>query len=222
MTVGEHARRGLWQENPALVQLLGLCPLLAVSNSAVNGVGLGVATLVALLLSSSVVSLTRHRVPRSVRLPVYVLVLATAVSIVDLGMEAWLPALHERLGIFVPLIVTNCAVLARAESFAARHPPRDAVLDALFVGLGFAAVLLALGALREVLGSGAVFAGADLLLGAGAEDLRWQLAEGGVRLALLPPGAFLALALLAALHGRCGRPRRAVAVAPPQLPQARS
>jgi electron transport complex protein RnfE len=197
IAISEHLRRGLWTSNPALVQLLGLCPLLAVSTSAVNGLSLGVATTLALLGSNLGVSLSRRYIQREVRLPVYVLILATMVTVVDLCLQAYAPDVHRNLGIFVPLIVTNCAVLARAEAFASRHGPADAAADACAMGLGFALVLTSLGALRELLGTGVIFAGAEQLFGAVGRELRLEVFEGeGLLVALLPPGAFLTLAAL--------------------------
>lgn len=197
IAISEHLRRGLWTSNPALVQLLGLCPLLAVSTSAVNGLSLGVTTTLALLGSNLGVSLSRRYIQREVRLPVYVLILATMVTVVDLCLQAYAPDVHRNLGIFVPLIVTNCAVLARAEAFASRHGPADAAADACAMGLGFALVLTSLGALRELLGTGVIFAGAEQLFGAVGRELRLEVFEGeGLLVALLPPGAFLTLAAL--------------------------
>lgn len=197
-------RAGLWQSNPGLVQLLGLCPLLAVSNSAVNGLGLGLATLVVLVGSNVLVSLLRHRLAPEIRIPAFVLIIATLVTVVELLMQAWLHDLSRVLGIFVPLIVTNCTLLARAEAFASRQPIGPALHDGLAQGLGFALVLLALGAGREIIGQGTLMADAEMLLGSWASVLSIQiLPEGtGLLLALLPPGAFIGLALMVALHQR--------------------
>ncbi len=206
-------RAGLWRNNPGLVQLLGLCPLLAVTTTLVNGLGLGIATTLTLLASNTLVSATRRWLPREVRLPAYVLIIASIVTTVELAMSAWFHGLYRVLGIFIPLIVTNCAILARAESFASRQPVRAAALDGLMMGLGFTAVLVTLGALRELLGGGTLLAGAHLLLGGPADAWVLRVADGypGFLLAALPPGAFLGLALLLAgknlLEGR--RPRAA-------------
>lgn len=193
------ARDGLWRNNAGLVQLLGLCPLLAVTGTAINGLGLGLATLFVVTLSNLVVSLLRHSLRAEIRIPVYVLVIASLVTAVDLAMNAWFHGLYRTLGIFIPLIVTNCAIIGRAEAFASRNPPLASVVDGLAVGAGFAAVLVVLGALREIIGFGTLFAGAELLFGEAARD--WQLTLTGYRgflLAVLPPGAFIGLALLIA------------------------
>jgi len=192
---------GLWTQNPGLIQFLGICPLLAVSNSLVNGIGLGLATLLVLLLSNGVVSLLRPLLRTEFRLPVFVLVIATLVTLIDLYTAAWFHDLWLSLGIFLPLIVTNCVILARAESFASRQPLLPALVDGLAHGLGFAAVLIALGGLREIIGSRTLFADADMLFGPAAADWGVRFGNGdGFLLALLPPGAFLGLALLVALR----------------------
>lgn len=201
MTAIRILRDGLWHNNAGIVQLLGLCPLLAVSNTAVNALGLGAATLVALVASNVVISTLRHWVPEAMRIPVYVLVIACAVTVVELFLEAFFFELHRVLGIFVPLIVTNCAILARAEAFASRQPPYQAMLDGLAMGFGFALVLLLLGGLREVVGFGTLFRQAELLFGAEAGSMTIVVAKEypGMLLAILPPGAFLGLAGLVAL-----------------------
>jgi electron transport complex protein RnfE len=191
-------RDGLWHRNAGLVQLLGLCPLLAVSNSVVNGLGLGLATLFVLVCTNLVVSLLRGLLISSLRIPVFVLIIATLVTVVELVLQAWFPAMDRRLGIFVPLIVTNCTILARAEAFASRHPPGAAVLDGLATGAGFAAVLITLGALRELVGRGTLFAGMDMLLGSAAAAVQITLPLEGLLLAVLPPGAFIGLGLMVA------------------------
>ena len=193
---------GLWNNNPGLIQFLGICPLLAVSNSLVNGLGLGLATLLVLTLSNFIVSLIRPWVPRDIRLPVFILVIASLVTIIDLFSQAWFFKLWLNLGIFIPLIVTNCVILARAESFASHQPPVSAVIDGIAHGLGFAAVLILLGGLRELIGSGSLFAGGSALLGDSftSEGLRITPDGQGFLLALLPPGAFLGLGLLIALR----------------------
>ena len=199
MNYASIARDGLWRNNAGLVQLLGLCPLLAVTGTAVNGLGLGLATLFVVTLSNLVVSLLRHSLRPEIRIPVYVLVIASLVTAVDLVMNAWFHGLYRTLGIFIPLIVTNCAIIGRAEAFASRNAPLPSVVDGLAVGAGFAAVLVVLGALREIIGFGTLFAGAELLFGEAVRD--WQLTLPGYRgflLAVLPPGAFIGLALLIA------------------------
>ncbi|NYS61343.1 electron transport complex subunit E [Vreelandella salicampi] len=196
----ELAREGLWHQNPALVQLLGLCPLLAVSNSVVNALGLAIATLLVLVGSSSVVSLLRHQVPGSVRLPAFVMIIAAFVTCAELLMAAYAYPLYQVLGIFIPLIVTNCAILGRADAFASRHPPLIAAFDGLMMGLGFAAVLVLLGALRELLGQGTLFSDMELLFGTTASG--WEMvliADYQFLFFLLPPGAFFVAGLLIAL-----------------------
>jgi electron transport complex protein RnfE len=200
---------GLSSGNVGLVQLLGLCPLLAVSNNAVNALGLGLATVLALTLTNTAVAGIRRLTRRDVRIPAFVMVIASVVTSVELAMRAWLPELHAVLGLFIPLIVTNCALMGRAEAFASRNSPGRAALDGFAIGLGFLWVLLAIGALRELIGEGSLFAGAGALLG-----LPWlELAAPGYPgflLAVLPIGAFLVLAALIALR-QGWRLRRAAA-----------
>jgi electron transport complex protein RnfE len=194
-------RDGLWHNNQALVALLGLCPLLAVSNTVVNSLGLGLATTVALLLSNGIVALIRKRVAHEIRLPVFVLVIAANVTVIELLMNAYFHDLHRILGIFIPLIVTNCAIIGRAEAFASRNTVDRALADGLFTGLGFTLALVALGALREAIGTGAILNRADLLFGETAKN--WTLVVfgdyDGFLLAILPPGAFIGLGLLIAV-----------------------
>jgi electron transport complex protein RnfE len=203
-------KEGLWHNNPGLVQLLGLCPLLAVSNTAVNGLGLGLATLVVLVVSSTLVSALRGSWRPEIRIPAFVLIIASTVTAIDLAMQAWLHDLSRSLGIFLPLIVTNCTILARAEAFASRQPVAASLTDALAQGTGFAAVLLVLGAGREVIGQGTLLDGAETLFGTGAADwtLRLLPFDQGLLLAVLPPGAFIGLGLLVALHQKLIRRSR--------------
>jgi electron transport complex protein RnfE len=208
---------GLRDQNPGFVQLLGLCPLLAVSTSVANALGLGLATLVVLLTSNALAALAGPRLPREVRLAVFVLVIAAAVTAVELSMAAWWPGLHASLGIFLPLIVTNCLVLARAESFASREPLSRALLDGLAMGLGFLVALLLLGAMRELIGQGSLGADLHLLLGERMRDAGWRIfdREHGLLIALLPPGAFVLLGLMLALgNAQSARKRDAAAAAP--------
>ena len=197
----EISQNGLWTNNVALVQLLGLCPLLAVSSTIVNGIGLGLATLITLLISNTLVSMIRGFVRPEVRLPVFVLIIASIVTMVELAMQALFYDLYLVLGIFIPLIVTNCLIIGRAEAFASRQNISTASIDALAMGIGFSWVLICLGALREVIGQGTLFSDANLLFGDLAVD--WTLnvlsADHTVLIALLPPGAFLVLGLLLAL-----------------------
>lgn len=193
------ARDGLWHNNPGLVQMLGLCPLLAVTGTAVNGLGLGLATLFVLAGSNLVVSLIRGALRPEIRIPVFVLVIASLVTTVELVMNAYFHDLFRTLGIFIPLIVTNCAIIGRAEAFASRNAPLPALVDGIVMGLGFAAVLVVLGAMREIVGHGTLLAGAEQLFGPAAAD--WGVQVPGYRgflLAVLPPGAFIGLALLVA------------------------
>ncbi|MCC5811890.1 MAG: electron transport complex subunit E [Ectothiorhodospiraceae bacterium] len=200
-------RDGLWTNNPGLVQLLGLCPLLAVSNTVVNALGLGLATILVLLLSNTTVSLARHAVRPEIRIPAFVLIIASFVTMVELVMSAFFHELYLILGIFIPLIVTNCAILGRAESFASRNPPGRAALDGLMMGLGFAAVLVALGAMRELLGQGTLLGEAHLMFGEVGRHMEWVVLPSydGFLLAALPPGAFIGLGLLLALKNLIDR-----------------
>jgi electron transport complex protein RnfE len=210
---------GLRDQNPGFVQLLGLCPLLAVSTSVANALGLGIATLAVLLTSNALAALAGPRLPREVRLAVFVLVIAAAVTAVELSMAAWWPGLHASLGIFLPLIVTNCLVLARAESFASREPLSRALLDALAMGLGFLAALLLLGAARELIGQGSLGADLHLLFGAGVRHAEWRFfdREHGLLVVLLPPGAFVLLGLMLALGNARSARKRDAAGAPPTV-----
>jgi len=193
--------QGLWQSNTALVQLLGLCPLLAVSGTVINALGLGIATTLVMAGSNVTVSLIRNLVRPELRIPSFVLVIASFVTAVELLMQAFLYDLYLVLGIFIPLIVTNCVIIARAESFASKNKVGPSLLDGLAMGAGFTAVLVALGALREILGHGTLLAQAELMFGDGAQWLTITLLEDyrGYLLAILPPGAFLGLGLLIAL-----------------------
>jgi electron transport complex protein RnfE len=208
---GERFLRGLWQENPGLVQLLGLCPLLAVTTSLVNGLGLGLATIAVLCATNALVAASRAWLHPDLRLPAYVLLIAGFVSAVDLICRAWFFELHGSLGIFIPLIVTNCVILGRAEAFASHHGIPSALADAAGQGLGFAAVLATLGAARELVGQGTLFAGAGMLFGGAGDALELRLLPAGATfpLASLAPGAFLGLAALVAAHNlRQRRSRR--------------
>lgn len=213
---------GLWSNNPGLVQLLGLCPLLAVSNTLINGLGLGLATTLTLLASNSVVSVIRDRVTEQIRIPVFVLVIATVVTMIELAMNAWLHGLYLILGIFIPLIVTNCAIIGRAEAFASRQNLRSAALDGLAMGLGFTAVLVVLGGLRELIGNGTLFDGAHLMFGEAARG--WTMTVGddypGFLLAILPPGAFIGLGFLVAIKNILDKRQARLAQPVGTLPEA--
>ena len=191
---------GLWVNNPAFVQLLGLCPLLAVSNTVINGLGLGLATTLTLVASNIMVSMIRHWVRPEIRIPVFVLIIASTVTIIELSMNAWFHELYNILGIFIPLIVTNCAIIARAEAFASKNTVTSSFIDGLFMGLGFTAVLVTLGAMREVIGLGTLFQQAHLMFGEAARGFTITLFDDyrGYLLAILPPGAFIGLGFLIA------------------------
>jgi len=197
----ELAWQGLWKNNPGLVQLLGLCPLLAVTSTVTNALGLGIATLFVLICSNATVSLVRKWVPKEVRIPIFVLIIASFVTCVQLLMNAYTFVLYQSLGIFLPLIVTNCAIIGRAEAYASKNPVKQASFDGLMMGLGFLLVLFVLGAAREILGQGTLFDGAPLLLGEWATVLRVEVysLDSKFLLAVLPPGAFIAMGLFIAL-----------------------
>ena len=194
-------RDGMWTNNVAFVQLLGLCPLLAVTNTVINALGLGLATTLTLVATNVIVSMIRNVVRPEIRIPVFVLIIASVVTAIELAMNAWFHDLYKILGIFIPLIVTNCSIIARAESFASRNNVSLSFIDGLFMGLGFTAVLLLLGAIREGLGFGTLFAQAHLMFGEAARGMKIILFEDykGFLLAILPPGAFIGLGLLIAL-----------------------
>jgi len=194
------AKDGLWKNNAIFVQMLGLCPLLAVSNSIINALGLGLATIMVLILSNMSVSMIRNIVRPEIRLPVFVIIIASAVTAIELVMHAWFHELYLVLGIFIPLIVTNCAIIARAESFASKNTVGKSMFDGLMTGLGFALVLVALGTLREIIGMGTLFSNAHIMFG---DEMKWLTIElfsdyEGFLLAVLPPGAFMGLAFLLA------------------------
>ncbi|MCK5470404.1 MAG: electron transport complex subunit E [Cyclobacteriaceae bacterium] len=186
MTNIQNFTKGFFKENAVFVQLLGMCPTLGVTSTAINGLGMGLATTFVLLMSNIVISLVKSFIPDKVRIPAYIVIIASFVTVVDLVMAGYLPELHEQLGLFIPLIVVNCIVLGRAEAFASKNDVVSSIFDGLGMGLGFAMALLMLGSLREILGSlslfGMKFADAD-----------------GILLFILPPGAFLALGFLIAL-----------------------
>lgn len=194
------ARDGIWDNNVVFSQMLALCPLLAVTGTATNGLGMGLATLVVMVTSALSISILRGMITPEVRIPVFVLIIAAIVTLVDMNMNAWMHDLHKILGLFVPLIVTNCAILGRAESFASRNPVLPSVFDGLMMGLGFTLVLVALGAMREIIGSGTLFANASLLLGSTFSFLELTLIPDykGFLIMVLPPGGFLALGFLLA------------------------
>jgi len=197
----ELAWQGLWKNNPGIVQLLGLCPLLAVTSTLTNAIGLGLATLFVLICSNATVSAIRHWVPKEIRIPIFVLIIASFVTCVQLLMNAYTFGLYQSLGIFLPLIVTNCAIIGRAEAYASKNPIKQASFDGLMMGLGFLLILMLLGAVREILGQGTLFDGANLLLGEWASVLRIEVykLDSQFLLAILPPGAFIVMGLFIAL-----------------------
>lgn len=192
---------GLWRNNIVFGQLLALCPLLAVTGTATNGLGMGLATLVVLLASGVIVSAMRNVIPNDVRIPSFVLIIASLVTVVDMVINAWAHELYKVLGLFIPLIVTNCAILGRAEAYASKKPVGMAAFDGLMMGLGFTAVLVVLGAVREIIGSGTLFANAALLLGPSFSFMEMTLIPNyqGFLIVILPPGGFIILGLLLGL-----------------------
>lgn len=192
---------GVWKNNGALVQLLGLCPLLAVSNNVTNALGLGLATLLVLVCTNTTVSIFRKFTPHDIRIPIYVMVIATVVTAVQLLMNAFAYPVYQSLGIFIPLIVTNCIVIGRAEAFASKNEVIYSAFDGFSMGLGMTLSLVMLGAIRELIGHGTLFEGLDLLLGDWAKSLRIDVLhlESGLLLAILPPGAFIGLGLILAV-----------------------
>ena len=200
-------RYGVWEDNPGLVQLLGLCPLLAVTTTFVNGLGLGIATLLVLTCSNILVSATRRFIRPEIRIPMYVLIIASLVTCIEMIFHAWFPSLGRSLGIFIPLIVTNCAIVARAEVFASRNDVAPSCVDGVAMGSGFALTLMAIGAFRELIGQGSVMSRMDMLFG--GEPMRGLvIADGGFLLAILPPGAFLSLGLFVAGKNALDRRRQ--------------
>jgi Na+-translocating ferredoxin:NAD+ oxidoreductase subunit E len=194
-------KKGLWSNNPALVQVLGLCPLLAVSGTVVNALGLGLATLMVITASNMAVSLIRNQISDTIRLPAFVMIIASLVSCIELLMKAYTYELYQILGIFIPLIVTNCAVLGRAEAFASKNKMLPAALDGFMMGLGFTLVIVCIGAIREVIGTGKIFSNMQLLFGDMASSWTLNLLGNnypGMILALLPPGAFIVAGFLMA------------------------
>lgn len=194
------AREGLWHNNVVFVQMLALCPTLAVTSTATNGLGMGLATTAVLTASNILISAIRHWISPEVRIPVYIVFIATLVTLVDMGLNAWAHALYQVLGLFIALIVANCAILGRAEAFASKQNVLAAAADGLMMGLGFTVALVAIGAAREILGSGTLFANAHLLLGNAFAFLELTLIPGykGFLLMILPPGGFLVLGFLLA------------------------
>lgn len=200
-SLSEISLDGLWKNNPALVQLLGLCPLLAVTGSVVNAIGLGLATILVLVGSNLAVSLIRNHVPDAVRLPAFVMIIASFVTVTELVMQALTYELYQILGIFIPLIVTNCAILGRADAFASKNGLLPSMVDGLTMGLGFTVVLILLGVIREIIGQGTLFTNMDLIFGEAAAN--WKIVifsdYPDFLFAILPPGAFVAMGLIIAV-----------------------
>lgn len=223
----ENAREGIWTNNMVFSQMLALCPLLAVTGTATNGLGMGLATIAVLVCSGAVVSLFRSVITPEVRIPDFVLIIASVVTLVDMSMNAWMHELYKVLGLFIPLIVTNCAILGRAEAFASKNTIGVSAFDGLMMGLGFTMVLVILGAVREILGSGTLFANAALLLGDSFAFLETVIIPDyrGFLLFALPSGGFIALGFILAgkrmldrwLEARSGR-RLASGIGAPARP----
>jgi len=197
-------KQGLWDNNQALVALLGLCPLLAVSSTAINGLGLGLATMTTLTITNLLVASIRRWLRSEIRIPMFVIIIACVVTAIELLMSAHLHDLYLVLGLFVPLLFSNCAIIGRAEAFASKNTVILSTLDGIVMGLGFTLVLLVLGIIREVIGYGTIFRNAELMLGEWASQLTVTILPGynGLLLAVLPPGAFMGLALLVALKNK--------------------
>jgi len=194
LTQKENFLKGIIKDNPVFVMLLGMCPALGVTSSAFNGLGMGMATLFVLLMSNIVVSLIKKQIPSKVRIPAFIIVIASFVTIVEMVLEAFIPFLYEQLGIFIPLIVVNCLILGRAEAFASKNNLFSSIVDALGMGIGFTIALTALGAVREILGSGSIF------------DFRFVSEDASTFiLFILPPGAFIALAYLSVLFNKASK-----------------
>ena len=201
MNVREIIRNGLWEQNIVFSQILGMCPTMAVTTSGTNGLGMGLATTAVLIGSNILISSIRHFVSPQVRIPVYIVLIATLVTLVDMGINAWMHDLYRVLGLFIALIVVNCAVLGRAEAYASRAGVLASALDGLFMGLGFTAALTVIGLIRELIGAGTLFAQASLLLGPQFAFMEMTVIPnyGGMLMMILPPAGFLVLGLLLAL-----------------------
>ena len=194
------SKESLWDNNIVFAQILGLCPTMAVTSSATNGLGMGLATTAVLLTSNMIISSIRNIVSEEVRIPVYIVIIATLVTLVDVSMNAWAHDLYKVLGLYIALIVANCAVLGRAEAFAAKNPILPSGMDGLMMGLGFTFALTTIGAVREILGAGTLFADAHLLMGQAFSVMELKIIPNyrGFLLMILPPGGFLVLGFLIA------------------------
>ncbi|MCX7544062.1 electron transport complex subunit E [Marinicella gelatinilytica] len=202
--MSEFMKTRLWDNNAALVQMLGLCPLLAVSNTVINALGMGIATVTVVVVTNFLVSLIRPITRQEIRIPLFVLLIASVVTVIEMVMNAYFHQLYLILGIFIPLIVTNCLIMGRAEAYASKNPLWSAVKDGFFVGLGFALVMVAIGTMRELLGQGTLFSQAHLLFGEWGHHMTLTVIPeySGFLVAVLPPGAFFALAILVALKNK--------------------
>ncbi|WP_018609702.1 electron transport complex subunit E [Uliginosibacterium gangwonense] len=220
MKAREIIRNGLWDQNVVLAQILGMCPTMALTSSASNGLGMGLATTAVLVVSNMAVSSVRKVVTEQVRIPVFIAIIATIVTLVDMSLNAWMHELYKVLGLYIALIVANCAILGRAEAFACKNGVVDSALDGLFMGLGFTAVLTTIGIVREVVGSGTVFSQASLLLGPHFAFLETTVIPGygGTLMMILPPGGFLTLGLLLAVKKRIEIRQRNAGVAVVSVP----
>ncbi|HIJ37407.1 MAG TPA: electron transport complex subunit E [Rhodospirillaceae bacterium] len=205
---------GLWENNGVLCQMLGMCPTMAMTTSATNGLGMGLATAFVMATSNLLIAALRGYITQEVRIPVYILIIAAMVTLVDLSLNAYMHELYKVLGLFIPLIVSNCLPLGRAEVYASKEPVLPSFLDGVFMGLGFTASLTVIGACREIVGSGTLFADAHLLLGPVFSFLETRVlpADTGILVVVLPPGGFLATGLLLSLKRildiRAGKPIR--------------
>lgn len=197
-------RDGLWDNNGVLCQMLGMCPTMAMTTSATNGLGMGLATAFVMATSNFLIAALRRYITREVRIPVYILIIAAMVTLVDLTLNAWMHELYKVLGLFIPLIVSNCLPLGRAEVFASKEPALPSLVDGIAMGAGFTAALTVIGAMREIVGSGTLFADASLLLGPAFKFMEMRIlpADTGILMAVLPPGGFLALGLLLGIKRR--------------------
>lgn len=194
----EIAWNGIWKQNCGIVQILGLCPILAISTNIVNAVSLGLATILVMAMANLVIAALRNFIPYEIRIPVFILIIAALVTVVDLAFNAYLHELYLVLGIFIPLIVTNCIVLARVEAFAAKNEPGGSTVDGIAMGIGLTLVLAVLGAMREVVGSGTLLSGIDMLIPGAQPIVLFGDDYPGFLIAILPPGAFIALGCLIA------------------------
>lgn len=216
----EIAWNGIWKQNCGIVQILGLCPILAISTNIVNAVSLGLATILVMAMANLVIAALRNFIPYEIRIPVFILIIAALVTVVDLAFNAYLHELYLVLGIFIPLIVTNCIVLARVEAFAAKNEPGNSTVDGIAMGIGLTLVLAVLGAMREVVGSGTLLSGIDMLIPGAQPIVLFGADYPGFLIAILPPGAFIALGCLIAGRNWIEARKQARARANPPAPSA--